>query len=57
MHNEQQNEQQIKPANSQDSVTVNARKSWVTPVVSKSPINELTAAGFTGNGEDGGFYS
>jgi hypothetical protein len=57
MHNEQQNEQQIKPAKSQDSVTVNARKSWVTPVVSKSPINEITAAGNNGIGEDGGFYS
>jgi hypothetical protein len=50
------NEQQIKPANSQDSVTEDARKSWVTPVVSESPINELTASG-EGSEFDGNTYS
>ena len=33
------------------------RKPWVTPVVSESPVNELTAAAFVGIGVDGGFYS
>jgi hypothetical protein len=33
------------------------RKPWVTPVVSESPVNELTAASFLGVGADNVFYS
>jgi hypothetical protein len=51
------NKQQIQPTNSKDSTAADTRKSWVTPVVSESPINELTAAGSTGNGQDNEFYS
>ena len=50
---------------SQDTRTSNAdaleprqdKKPWVTPVVSESPVNEMTAAAFVGVGVDGGFYS
>ncbi len=33
------------------------RKPWVTPVVSESPVNELTAASFASIGTDNLFYS
>lgn len=33
------------------------RKPWITPVVSESPVNELTGTGFTGTGADNTFYS
>ena len=33
------------------------KKPWVTPVVSESPVNELTTASFIPSGADGGFYS
>ena len=50
------NKQQIQPTNSQDSAAADTRKSWVTPDVSESPINELTKLGTTA-GADGDFYS
>ena len=33
------------------------RKPWLTPVVSESPVNELTAQTFGGIGADNAFYS
>lgn len=33
------------------------RKPWITPVVSESPVNELTAASFTPGSTDAVFYS
>ncbi len=33
------------------------KKIWVTPVVSESPVNDLTASGSTGTGGDNISYS
>lgn len=33
------------------------RKPWITPVVSESPVNELTAAASAGTGTDNVIYS
>ena len=33
------------------------KKPWVTPVVSESPVNELTASAFVGTGTDNIIYS
>ena len=33
------------------------KRAWVTPVVSESPVNELTASGFSGKGSDNQQYS
>jgi hypothetical protein len=35
----------------------NEKKTWVTPVVSESPVNDLTASGSTGTGGDANNYS
>lgn len=37
--------------------TLGERKTWVTPIVSESPVNEVTASTFGGTGADGGAYS
>ena len=37
--------QQPQQIESQGTVAIDTRKSWVTPVVSESPVNELTEAG------------
>lgn len=33
------------------------KKPWITPVVSESPVNELTGAAFSGTGTDNTSYS
>ena len=33
------------------------RKPWITPVVSESPVNDLTAASFLPTGTDAAIYS
>ncbi|AFY62670.1 hypothetical protein [Synechococcus sp. PCC 6312] len=40
-----------------DQAPSQAKKAWVTPAVSQSPVNEFTQASFAGSGADGGFYS
>ena len=52
-----QEENKVEPAAKTDRERQPDRKTWVTPTVSESPVNDLTSAAFTGIGADGGFYS
>lgn len=50
-------DQQMKSTESLEIETADSRKAWVTPVVSESPVNEITALSFNPGGADAGMYS
>ena len=49
--------QSVLPQMSNDVEPSSDKKSWMTPTVTESSLTNKTLGGFSGGGEDNGFYS